>query len=135
MRLRVLTPERTVVDTEVAELTAPGFLGELGVLRDHITYLGTLDTGELRYRSDGAARLLVLLGGVVEVVDNAITVLADEALSPEEIDLAAAQQQLTEAEAALGHADPYGEGYAAADRARRWALLRARVAERPNLRS
>jgi F-type H+-transporting ATPase subunit epsilon len=135
MRLRVLTPERTVVNTEVTELTAPGFLGELGVLPDHITYLGTLDTGELRYRSSGAAGQLVVLGGVVEVVDDAITVLADEALSPKEIDLAEARQQLTEAEVALGDADPYGEGYAAADRARRWALLRARVAERSESRS
>ena len=42
MRLSVITPERTIVDAEVTEVTAPGEAGQLGVLADHITFLGAL---------------------------------------------------------------------------------------------
>ncbi len=91
MRLCVLTPQRSLVDTEVSEVYTPGAVGRLGVLPDHITFLASLDTGELTYKTDTGAGLLVISGGVIEVVDNEITILADSAdecflALPEQID-------------------------------------------------
>ena len=49
-RLRIVTPERLLLDEEVEEVTAPGAAGEFGVLPDHITFLTTLAPGRLIYR-------------------------------------------------------------------------------------
>ena len=48
--LRVVTPSRLVLDEEVDEVTAPGELGEFGVLPNHIAFLSTLVPGELSFK-------------------------------------------------------------------------------------
>jgi F-type H+-transporting ATPase subunit epsilon len=94
LRLRVVTPSRLVVDTEVTELTAPGSEGELGVLPMHVTFLGQLDVGILRYSEGGAAKQLVVHGGYAEVLDDVVTILADDAEFPDEVDVAGAKADL-----------------------------------------
>jgi F-type H+-transporting ATPase subunit epsilon len=89
-----VTPTRLVVDTEVTELTAPGSEGELGVLPLHVTFLGQLDVGVLRYTEGSGAKQIVVHGGYAEVIDDVVTVLADDAEFPEEIDGAAAKADL-----------------------------------------
>ena len=131
MHLSVLTPERPLVDAEVTEVYAPGSVGQLGVLPDHITFLATLGTGKLTYRSDAGAGLLVVSGGVIEVANNKITILADSAVTREEIDISAARQELAAAEEALASLDPISEAYAAAQATRQWALARVGAVERP----
>jgi F-type H+-transporting ATPase subunit epsilon len=130
LHLRVLTPDRMVVDTEVDEVTAPGSVGEMGVLPDHITFLGTLDAGELRYRAARTTGGLAIAGGFVEVANNEVTVLADAAVAPGDVDPEAARRDLAEAEARLGALDPYGDAYAEAEAARRWAAFRLELAGR-----
>ena len=135
MRLSVLTPQRSLVDAEVSEVYAPGAVGRIGILPDHITFLSSLDTGELTYKTDKGNGLLVISGGVIEVVDNAVTILADSAVTPEEIDASAVRQELQAAEEALGSLDPLSDAYAAAQTSRAWALARVAATERPGSRS
>jgi F-type H+-transporting ATPase subunit epsilon len=130
MRLAVMTPERTLVDEEITEVYAPGVVGELGVLPDHTTFLGALDSGEIRYRTTRGAGVIVMSAGVVEVVDNRVTILADDAVPSSEIDLEAARKDLAAAETVLGTADPLTPTYDAASRARRWAEARVATARR-----
>jgi F-type H+-transporting ATPase subunit epsilon len=130
LRLRVFTPERPVAEAEVTEVTAPGTAGELGILPDHITFLGTLGPGELRYRERTGARRLAIAGGVLEVVDDEVTVLADAAVRPEDVDTEVARRDLDEAERALRSLDPYGEAYTSAGLALRWAAVRLEAASR-----
>jgi len=94
LRLRIVTPTRLVVDTEVTELTAPGSEGQLGVLPMHVTFLGQLDVGILRYSEGGTAKQLVVHGGYAEVLDDVVTILADDAEFPDEVDVAAAKADL-----------------------------------------
>jgi len=129
MRLCVLTPRSPVVDAEVQDVYAPGTVGQLGVLPDHITFLCTLDPGELRYRTSGGAALLVISGGVLEVVSNEVTILADMAVAPQEIDVSAVREELAEAERALASLDPLSDAYVAAQANRKWALVRIAAAE------
>lgn len=103
MRLRVVTPTRVVVDADVAEIAAPGVVGEFGVLPDHVRFLGALDPGALTYVSGGVPRRLIVHGGYVEVDENTITVLADDAELPEEIDVELARRELRKAEEALAN--------------------------------
>jgi F-type H+-transporting ATPase subunit epsilon len=76
-RLRVYTPERQLVDSDVREVTAQGAWGEIGVLPDHAALVTALEPGLLTYRENGAVTQLRLGGGFAEVRDNVMTVLAD----------------------------------------------------------
>jgi F-type H+-transporting ATPase subunit epsilon len=76
-RLRVYTPERELVDTDVREVTAEGAWGQIGVLPDHAALVTALEPGELAYRQNGTVVRLSLGGGFAEVRDNVMTVLAD----------------------------------------------------------
>jgi F-type H+-transporting ATPase subunit epsilon len=77
LRLRVYTPERTLVDRDVREVTAQGALGQIGVLPDHAALVTALDPGILSYRENGSVVQLSLGAGFAEVRDNVMTVLAE----------------------------------------------------------
>jgi len=127
-QLRIVTPRQAVLDEEVREVTAPGSLGEFGVLPDHITFLTSLEMGALRYRTDGEAQRLAIRGGFAEVADNVMTVLVDDAMFPDDIDQQAARADLTTAEAQLRELSPLDPAFSAADANRRWAQARLDVA-------
>ena len=127
-QLRVVTPKRLLLDEEVREVTAPGAAGEFGVLPNHITFLGALEIGTLRYRSDRGPAQLAVRGGFAEVLDNVMTVLADDAAFATDVDEAAAQNDLHNAEAQLKEHSPIDDAYATADADRRWALARIEAA-------
>ena len=87
MRLQIVTPDKAVLDQEVEEVYAPGTNGEFGILPQHITFLTSLDVGVLRYRADGKDDFVAISGGLTEVLDDSITVLADAAERRHEIDV------------------------------------------------
>ena len=101
LHLKVVTPVRVVVDTEADEVTLPAALGALGVLPGHAPLLATLGIGELSYRTATREHYLAAQGGFVEVVGDVVTVLADVAELPSEINLEAAREEKAAAEAAL----------------------------------
>lgn len=104
LRLELVTPQRTVLSAVVDEVRVPGVLGELGVLPGHTPLLTSLGTGPLTYFQRGRQQQVVVQGGFVEVLPDRVTVLARIAESPEEVDVALARTQLTEAEAMLPNA-------------------------------
>ena len=81
IQLEVVTPERRVLAEPVDMVTVPGLGGELGILPGHTPLISQLQTGVLTYVS----------GGFVEVRDDHVSVLADVAERPEEIDAARAK--------------------------------------------
>ena len=127
--LRVVTPVRLVLDEQVDELTAPGPLGQLGILPDHAALMTTLDIGPLSYRKSGATSVITLAGGYAEVLDNVVTVLADAAEFPHEIDTARAENARSRAERTLEDRDNADEeALVAAEAALKRALLRLETA-------
>lgn len=100
-RLEVVTPSRQLVSEEVAEVTAPGVDGEFGVLLGHTPFLTMLGVGELMYKIGSEERFLAVRRGFAEVKHEKVTVLAEEAEFPSEIDLKAAEALKAEAEEAL----------------------------------
>jgi F-type H+-transporting ATPase subunit epsilon len=101
LRLRVITPTRVVVEAAADTVTFPGALGELGILPGHTALLTTMRIGELAYRSGGREHVMAVQNGFAEVAADAVTVLADVAELPAEIDLEAATADKAAAEAAL----------------------------------
>jgi F-type H+-transporting ATPase subunit epsilon len=101
LHLKVVTPTRVVVDAEVDEVTLPGALGALGILPGHAPLLTSLRIGELSYRQGVREHWLALQWGFAEVAKDLVTVLADVAELPAEIDVEAARAEKSAAEDAL----------------------------------
>jgi len=127
-QFRIVTPRRLLLDAEVREVTAPGTVGEFGVLPDHVTFVSSLEIGALSYRTDRGVRRLAVRAGFAEVANNVMTVLADDAVFAEDIDAAAAASDVLVAEAQLQGLSPLDESFAGADANRRWAQARIAVA-------
>ena len=91
IQLEVVTPERRVLSESVDMVTVPGWGGELGILPGHTPLISQLQTGVLTYAQDGKNFPLHVSGGFVEVRDDHVSVLAEVAERPEEIDAARAR--------------------------------------------
>lgn len=128
LRLRVVTAERLLLDEEVDEVSAPGTVGEFGVLPNHVAFLSSLYPGRLSYKRGSQARLLAVGGGFAEVADNVMTVLADSAEFADEINVERARAALHAAEEHLKTLAVTDPAFAEAETARRRAQARLEVA-------
>ena len=96
---RLVTPTGVVFEGDAAEVSAVGPLGEFGVLPDHINFITSLVPGVLEARlPDGTSMHWVVSGGLAEVKDSVMTVLANSAESPQTIDASAAAEQVQQAD-------------------------------------
>lgn len=122
--LEVVTPERGVIRETVAEVDFPGRDGYLGVLPGHTPLLTDLGVGTLSYRKDSERRFLSVGGGSAEVLPERVTILADTAERPEEINVDRARAALSQAEERLasGVSNPSTDWTAVLD-----AIARART--------
>jgi F-type H+-transporting ATPase subunit epsilon len=102
LQLDVITPERRLISESVDSVTVPGAGGELGILPGHTPLISQLQTGVLSYTQSGTTRRLLVSGGFVEVNADRVSVLAEAAEYPEEVDAARARQEREQAERALG---------------------------------
>jgi len=112
MRLSVTTPRGALVDTDVEELTAPGELGEFGVLPGHVPLMSALKPGVLWYKGKDRAGVLAIGQGFLQVAplpqadDRAggrdrVLVLVDQAVTAKDVDRASAEKDLAAAEREL----------------------------------
>ena len=101
LKLKVVTPTRTVVDSEADLVEIPGELGYLGILPGHTPLITVLKTGVLSFTNGGAERALAITAGFAEVSNDVVTVLADSADEPDEVDVAAAERERAQAEEEL----------------------------------
>ncbi len=101
MKLEIVTPERRLDEVEASEVVAPGQTGEFGVLAGHKPFLTCLGTGVMTYQSSGQRQALMVSGGLCEVLEDRISVLAEYAVPVGEIDAADARRQVAELEKQL----------------------------------
>lgn len=107
LRLNLVTPsKRLLTDLPVEEVFVPAYMGELNILPGHAALMTTLGTGILRYRRSEETDVnhVAVSWGYLEVANNVVTVLAETAETPEEIDVDRAKQAQQKAQAALGDA-------------------------------
>ena len=91
LQLEVVTPERRVLSESVNSVTVPGRGGEMQFLPGHAALISELQTGVLAFNHSGTNFQLHVSGGFVEVNDDRVSVLAEIAERPEEIDVARAK--------------------------------------------
>jgi len=89
--LEIVTPERLVYSKQVNSLTVRGVEGELGILPGHIPLVTPLQVAPLSVKSDGVTISIAVHGGFVEVHKDKVTVLAESAELPVDIDVERAE--------------------------------------------
>ncbi len=134
IRIRLVTPSRLLLDEEVDEVTAPGALGEFGVLPNHISFLTLLEIGVMNYKQGAGTVHLALGGGYAEVLDNVMTVLADAAEYADEIDVERARRAKERAEETMEKLNRDDKEFPVAEAALRRAVVRMQVAARASVR-
>jgi F-type H+-transporting ATPase subunit epsilon len=99
LRVRLVTPERTLFDHAAAAVELPAKNGYFEVLYGHAPLMAELGAGDVIVHGSGDSAESVLRynvsWGFAEVLGDRVTVLANDALKPEEIDVPRAQDQLT----------------------------------------
>jgi len=87
MRLRIATPEDVKLDENVDMAIMRCITGDMGILPRHEACSAILDFGVLRILNDGDERRMAVFGGMAQVRDNIVTVMANDAQWPEDIDM------------------------------------------------
>lgn len=93
----VVTPERTVLDTDADFVALPLFDGEIGIAWNHSPTIGRLGYGELRVRSGSSTKRYYVGGGFVQVADNLVSVMTNRSIRAADIDAVEAAEQLASA--------------------------------------
>jgi F-type H+-transporting ATPase subunit epsilon len=110
-KLEIVTPEKKVVDTAAEEVQIPGKNGYLGVLPGHAPLITELAVGEITFRENSGSgsnsneQRLAVAWGFVEVLPNKVTILAESAERPSEIDVERAREAKVRAEQMLASGD------------------------------
>jgi len=76
MRVTVISPERCLFEGEADAVVAPAFDGQVGILPRHAPFLTLLGDGVLTVRQGGEARRFQVAGGFLQVVGDAVRVVA-----------------------------------------------------------
>jgi len=138
LQLEIVTPDRALAREEVDEVVVPGSEGELGILPGHTPLLATLKVGEIWYRQGGEKHYLAVAFGFVEVLPDRVTILAQVAERPQDIDVERAERAKRRAEERLAQTATSGDGALDFERARvamMKSLIRLQVASRARTRA
>jgi F-type H+-transporting ATPase subunit epsilon len=139
MKLSLTTPRGAILDLDVDEVTAPGALGEFGVLPGHVPLMSEIKPGVLVYRGKGHSGTVAVGPGFLQVApptqaDTAhdkVLVLVDQALVASDVDKTEAQRDLAAADKELAAWKGELDGaWKALDVKRQWAQARLDAAAR-----
>jgi F-type H+-transporting ATPase subunit epsilon len=106
-QLEIVTPEKKVVDTAATEIQIPGKNGYLGILPGHAPLITELAVGEVAFRvgNNNEEQRLAVAWGFAEVLPDKVTILAETAERPSEIDVDRARKSKERAEQRLTSGD------------------------------
>lgn len=93
MYCRLRSPERMLFDGEATLVAAHSKEGEFAVMSGHAPLLAALNTAPLRIVTDEGEHIFAVLAGALSVAEDGVTILAQEAIPVEEIDLAAVRDR------------------------------------------
>ena len=104
--IEIVTPEKLVVKDVAEEAQIPGKSGYLGILPGHAPLITELAVGEITYRIGEMEKHISVAWGFAEVLPNKVTILAETAERPDEIDVSRAERAKQRAEQELHSAAP-----------------------------
>ena len=116
LHVRLVTPDRILVDAHVDAVELPSKSGYMEVLFGHAPLLSELGVGEVRlHGGDSGEAIYFVVWGFVEVLPDRVTILAQNAIKPEEINAGDAQKELEAGEKLYSDAGEDPEKYAEAN--------------------
>jgi F-type H+-transporting ATPase subunit epsilon len=116
LKVRLVTPDRVLVDQTADAVEVPGKNGYFEVLYGHAPLLSEIGAGEVRLHGGEAGdQRYTVARGFVEVLPERVTILAESAQKPEEIDTGAVQEQLQHGQKLWNEAGEDPEKYAHAN--------------------
>jgi len=96
--LEIITTDKKIFSGDVKSVTAPGTLGEFQVLYNHAPLVSTLEIGRIKINDAGGNVIIYASsGGIIEVRDNKVILLADAIEKHDEIDIPRAEKALSNA--------------------------------------
>ncbi len=101
MHLKIVTPEKLIVDEEVSGVNAPTEDGIIGILPNHINLMSKLQPGELEIKRGGRVDTMAVGDGFLQMADNNLTIMTDLATYASDIDEKAVEDAKKRAELAL----------------------------------
>ena len=130
IHLRIVTPDRTIVDRKVASVSFVGTDGCYGVLPRHAPLMtGIAQSGTATIvETDGSSAELFISDGFAQVQQNVLTLVCEAGELASEIDLERARQKEQEAREKMAGLDKLSAEFLKAEASLRKALARERVA-------
>jgi len=101
LTLEIVTPEARVYSDTIDSVVIPTVEGEIGVLPGHIPLLTQVADGELRVTKGSVVSYLAIGGGFAAIDGDKVSVLAQRAISEEQIDEKAVEEAMKRAEQAI----------------------------------
>ncbi|MBI2330403.1 ATP synthase F1 subunit epsilon [Candidatus Daviesbacteria bacterium] len=101
LHLKIVTPEKLLVDEEVSQVNVSTEQGELGILPHHANLMARLTPGELIIKRNGKVESLAVGDGFLQVTNNTLTIMTDLATYAVDIDERAVEEAKKRAETAL----------------------------------
>ncbi|WP_297596329.1 F0F1 ATP synthase subunit epsilon [uncultured Cetobacterium sp.] len=92
-KLELVTPLEKILSQDVDFVMIRTTEGDMGILPNHSPFVAGLSTGEMKVRINGQESYYYVSGGFVEISNNIVTLLADEAMDVKDIDLEAARKE------------------------------------------
>lgn len=79
LSIALITPQETVFEGQADMVVLPAWDGEVGILRGHAPLMALLGDGTMRVTRDGSEERFHVSGGFVQVVDDVVSVLSENA--------------------------------------------------------
>lgn len=98
MTVRVVTPDKLIFEGEASYVFARGVDGDFAILPNHISMITPLGVGELRIDLNKKSLHIAIDNGILEVSDNRINILTNDAMVAEDIDIAKIKMELERSE-------------------------------------
>ena len=101
MTVQIVTPDGLIYDHHAAFVSVKTIEGELGILPRHINTIAVLEVDQVKVRrvdDDKHIDWIAVNGGIIEIADNVITIVADSAERERDIDISRAERAKLRAE-------------------------------------
>jgi len=107
-QFHLVAPDKITFSGEVDQVDVPGVAGDFGVLAGHVPTIALLRPGILTIHAGGQKTAMVVLGGLAEITESGLTVLANLADRVDEMDRSVIAEKIRELEAQIKEMEPNG---------------------------
>ena len=97
-KVEIITPDRSILKSEVSEVIIPSYEGEMGILKDHISIISFLKPGIIKISSGNEENSFYIDDGIVEFKDNTLSILTSNIFDIKNSDKSKIQDMIKEAE-------------------------------------